>query len=228
MPESNVGGAAIFGFRFSDPELLEQALTHASFANENGLPYTNERMEFLGDAVLQLYVSECLFEHFPDDTEGDLSSRRAALVCESALDAWGRELGIPGLLKVGKGLKKSGGAETPSICSNAVEAVLGALFMDSGEQPVRTVIRDYCAGRIRLDSPAPRDPKTMLQELLEEKKQGTRAEYLTVRQEGPPHAPLYFVKVSSDGRVLGEGRGRTIKEAERQAAAQALKRIQDI
>jgi len=209
------------GYVFHNPQYLEEALTHASFSNECGLPYTNERLEFLGDAVLQLAVSHYLWKSFPGDTEGDLSRKRASLVCEEALADWAREIGLGKVIRLGKGLEKSRGKENPSVLADAAEAVLGALYLDGGFDRAFDVISRFCRSRESLFFRESRNPKTLLQELLESRGR-TRPEYYLVKTEGPDHEPLHTVKVIIDGKTMATAVGKTIREAENRAAEKLL------
>ncbi|MDO9508810.1 MAG: ribonuclease III [Thermovirgaceae bacterium] len=213
-------------YSFKNRQTLVEALTHASFSNENGLSYCNERLEFLGDAVLELCASSVLFEAFPDDDEGALSHRRASIVCEDSLSAWAVNAGIPSLLRLGRGLSRSGGRRQPVLCANAAEAVFGAIFIDGGYQAARTVVGAYCQQTFAANGSAPMNPKATLQELMEKMGLG-KPEYTLTGRSGPPHAPLFQVSVGYSGRITGGGEGRTIKEAERKAAEKGLQYFLD-
>ena len=209
-------------YHFRDGLLLKEALTHASFSNENGLGYCNERLEFLGDAVLELGVSEMLFEKYPEASEGELSARRASLVCEDALNEWAVRVGIPAILMLGRGLSRSGGRRQPSLCADAAEAVFGAVLIDGGYGAARSIIEKYLEDREDFRKDIPRNPKADLQELMGKRGLG-KPEYLLTGQTGPPHAPVFRVIVKQLGEAPGMGEGRTVKEAERKAAEIALK-----
>ncbi len=208
-------------YSFNNRQTLVEALTHASFSNENGLSYCNERLEFLGDAVLELCVSAILFDDFPDDDEGVLSHRRASLVCEDSLSNWAVNAGIPSLLRLGKGLSQSGGRKQPVLSANAAEAVFGAIFLDGGYEAASAVIAAYCQYTLAANGGVSMNPKATLQELMEKKGLG-KPEYILVGRSGPAHAPLFRVSLLCSGRITGEGEGRTIKEAERKAAEKGL------
>ncbi len=214
----------LLAYRFRDGQLLLEALTHASFSNENGLGYCNERLEFLGDAVLELCVSEILYKRFPEATEGELSARRASIVCEDTLSAWAIKVGIPSFLRLGRGLCMSGGREQPVLSADAAEAVFGAVFIDGGFEAARSVIEQFLLNFVELEAPVPRNPKADLQELMEKRGLG-KPDYEVTEQVGPPHAPVFRVKVTSLGEILGTGNGRTIREAERKAAEKALEQL---
>ncbi len=213
----------LLAYRFRNVHLLLEALTHASFSNENGLDYCNERLEFLGDAVLELCVSEILYRKFPDATEGELSARRASIVCEDSLSAWAIKVGIPSSLRLGRGLCRSGGREQPVLGSDAAEALFGAVFIDGGFEAARRVIEQFLKSSVELEAPVPINPKADLQELMEKRGLG-KPVYEVIEQIGPPHAPVFRGESDEPGEMLGSGR-RTIKEAERKAAEKALGRL---
>ena len=216
---------AICGHTFRDPSLLRQAMTHTSFANENrtGHAGSHERLEFLGDAVLELISSEYLCEKCPDMPEGDLTRLRASLVCEPTLAMDAREIGLPAFLLLGKGEEQTGGRQRDSLVSDALEALIGAVYRDGGLEKarsfiLRTVLNDIEHKRLFSDS------KTILQERLQ-KKDGDVIRYETVSQTGPDHARLFTVRVYLGEEVLGEGDGRSKKAAEQKAAYHALIRL---
>jgi ribonuclease-3 len=214
------------GYTFENRELIMEAVTHASFSNENSLSACNERLEFLGDAVLELCVSEILYHQYPLDSEGDLSERRASIVCEDSLGSWARHIDLREILRLGKGLSRSGGKDQPVICADAAEALFGAVFLDGGFEAARNVIDRFFRYIVAVNGVVPRNPKAQLQETMESMGYG-KPEYSLSRQSGPPHAPVFVVTVSSSGRVIGEGEGRTIREAERKAAEMGLVSFRD-
>lgn len=208
------------GYTFSDPLLLEKALTHSSYAYEHGLSISNERLEFLGDAVLQLSVSQILFAEFPDWDEGRLSRRRASFVCGSALMAWGVSIGVCPLLRRGKGMAGNGGSD--SCCADAAEALFGAIFLDGGYEGVCRIVPAY----ISFQSARPviameEDPKSRLQRVCQELGTGLPA-YETAAVDGPPHSPLFTVRIFLSGEAAGEGKGPSRKLAEFAAAEAGL------
>lgn len=209
------------GYTFGNRHVLVEALTHASFSNENSLSYCNERLEFLGDAVLELCVTSILFCMFPEDDEGMLSHRRASLVCEDSLSAWALDAGVQSFLRLGKGLLRSGGNMQPVLLANAAEAVFGAIFLDGGYSSAMKVIGTYCEKTIANEAGGSRNPKATLQELMERNSLG-RPEYALIEKTGPAHAPFFLVALKCQGRMIGSGEGRTIKEAERKAAEKGL------
>ncbi len=210
------------GYRFKDKSLLKQALTHSSFTNEQKINKFKhyERLEFLGDAVLELVSSEFLFKEYPQLQEGQLTKLRASMVCEPALAFCARDIELGKFMLLGKGEESTGGRERDSLTSDVMEAVIGAIFLDGGmerakEHIYRFVLSDLENKQLFYDS------KTNLQEYL----QGTLKKefhYDLVEESGPEHDKLFKVEVVVDGAVLGRGQGRTKKAAEQQAAYKAL------
>ena len=209
------------GYVFRDPDLLARALRHSSFLNEHGMAYTdcNERLEYLGDAVLELVSSRFLFDAFPDRPEGELTRMRATLVCENALAAVARELELGDCLEMGRGEEKTGGRTKASVLSDAVEALIGAIYLDGGPESARAFIERFVLNDLEKKL-RPSDHKTLLQELLQ-KKGPVKIEYATEEQSGP-RGVRFVSEVSLDGVVLGRGAGHSKKEAEQDAAGQAL------
>ena len=209
---------------FHDTRLLQAAFTHSSFRNEHrgeGVD-DNERLEFLGDAVLELCVSRYLFRTFPDCPEGDLTRMRAGVVCEPSLVSFARRLGFPGYLRLGRGEELSGGRARASLLADVFEAFVGALFLDQGLAAVEEFLERHFYPALReLDGIAQKDYKTMLQERVQSLDIGD-VSYQTVEEKGPAHARHFAVRVAIGGHVRGEGAGRSKKEAEQQAAAGAL------
>lgn len=217
---------AIVGRPVSNLPLFQQALTHPSYAHEAGsATENNERLEFLGDAVLDLIIAEWLFHTYPDRSEGDLSRMRAALVCTPTLARVARRLSIGTLLRLGQGEAASGGRDRSSLLANALEAVIGALYISEGIEVARECIHQWFAPEMK-DAAAGRlwqDYKTRLQEVVQER-YGTEPQYRLVRTEGPDHAKVFFVEVLVAGEIVGTGSGRSKKEAEQEAAEAALRR----
>jgi ribonuclease III len=226
------------GYRFIRPILLERALTHSSAVpelraasgtgeEENLEIQANERLEFLGDAVLDLLASEYLVEKFPDWSEGRLSKSRARMVNEQALEEGARRLGIGDFLVLGKGEEKTGGREKPAILADALEAIVGAIYLDGGLGGAREVLRHSLfkqALEERGDHLADPDHKSALQEFLQ-RRGFPPAEYRLAGQSGPDHARLFLVEVWSQGESLASGEATTKKEAEQIAAGGALLRL---
>ncbi|MFH7321313.1 ribonuclease III [Desulfurivibrio sp. D14AmB] len=210
-------------YRFARPELPARALIHSSWAAERGkAEENNERLEFLGDAVVDLAVAALLYEYDPAMREGDLSRRRAALVNESHLALLAGEIGLGPLLRLGRGEEQSGGRAKPSILAAAFEAVIGAVYLDGGYPAAHALLGRLFAPWVAAPPPLGQsDSKSALQELLQER-YGAAPEYLLESEEGPPHARRFAVAVIFRGRVLGRGEAGRKKEAERRAAAEAL------
>ncbi len=215
---------AALGYHFTNPELPQQALTHKSFANEQGSSVDhNERLEFLGDAVLELAVSDLVYRRYPDIPEGGLTRIRAEVVSEVGLSALARGLELGGVLRLGKGELKSGGQDKPSVLSDAFEALLGAVYLDSGLEAAQQVVdRVFSsaieeAAQLRYGS----DYKTCLQERLQARF-NELPNYEMVETSGPDHDRQFFVEVRFQGKLLGRGKGPSKKRAEQQAAASAL------
>jgi ribonuclease-3 len=213
------------GHRFADPTLLETALQHPSYAHEQDGTRGYERLEFLGDAVIGLAAARLLFEAHPTWEEGHLTRARAALVNTQALAGHARDLGIPEHVRLGRTERKAGG-EKDSILANVLEAVVGALYLDGGLEPVVALARQLFAGALAPDSDAfAADPKTRFQEWAHAERQAT-PRYVGVGDSGIEYDELRFeVEVRLDGEVWGRAQGRTKRAAERAAAEQALARV---
>ncbi|MEK6697789.1 MAG: ribonuclease III [Nitrospirota bacterium] len=214
------------GCTYRDPELLERALTHKSYANENRLPYHNERMEFLGDAVLNLAVSEHLMKTCPDSTEGDLSRLRAAMVSEPALAAIAREIGLGEYILLGKGEEQTGGRDKGSLLADCLEAVIASVYLDAGQQQANAFILRFFEDLIKKTCAAGGifDYKTELQELCQERLK-TLPEYRVSSETGPDHQKQFEVELSIKGTFYGRGIGRSKKEAEQRAAKEAMEKL---
>ena len=211
--------------RFRDRELAETSLTHRSFAFENGLTVTNERLEFLGDAVLGLVITDLAFRQFPDLSEGELAKLRAATVNMTSLAEVSRELGLGELVLLGRGEEMSGGREKASILADAMEAVLGAVYIDRGLSTTRKLIERLFWPRMQAYArgEGDRDYKTGLQEMSSQDF-GSVPEY-RIASRGPDHAKEFTATVYLAGERWGKGRGRSKKEAEQQAAREAFARL---
>ena len=215
------------GYQFRDEALLEQALTHSSYANEHGCNRMtcNERLEFLGDAVLELASSEYLYRHFPDQPEGEMTKLRASIVCEPSLADVAERLGLPARIRLGKGEEATGGRERPSIVSDALEAVIGAIYLDGGfanakEFVWRCIMDNSENNKLFFDS------KTILQELVQERNLG-ELKYELLYTTGPDHARVFTAGAFIDGIQAGTGSGRNKKMAEQTAAYQAILKIRE-
>ena len=214
------------GYLFHDRSLLENALTHSSYANENKQKgeASNERLEFLGDSVLGMVVADHLFRSHPDMPEGELTRTRAALVCEESLVEVAQALGLGEYLKLGKGEEAGGGRHRPSIQADAVEAVLAAVYLDGGIGSARKIVQQYILCREVEGLTSPRDYKTALQELVQ-RESGQVLAYQLVGEEGPDHDKRFFVEVDLNGTPVGSGQGRSKKEAEQMAAKAAIGKL---
>jgi ribonuclease-3 len=219
------------GYRFKSRALIDEALTHSSLVNEQKTSSArhNERLEFLGDAVLSLVMSEYLASALPQSSEGTLSKLKAQVVSETSLARVARRLGLGEHLKLGRGEDRSKGREKDSLLADALEAVLAAVFLDGGFDASRTVARDIFAEELaniaaQQEQPGASDYKTQFQEWCQ-KRHDTLPRYMTVRESGPDHQKIFEVELSIQGDVVGVGSGRSKKEAEQQAAKQALGQV---
>lgn len=213
----------VVGYRFKDPGLLKQALSHKSFASESGSGVYNERLEFLGDSVLAAVVAHVLYAGYPREPEGGLSKRKSLLVSRPSLAAWGEELGLGAHLYLGVGEESTGGRTRQSLLANAVEALIGAIYLDGGYEPAAAFVRSWCASRH--GSLLETDHKSRLQETLQ-KRFKSPPSYETTASTGPDHAKVFEVRVRMAERELGRGTGRSKKEAEQAAARDALTRME--
>jgi ribonuclease III len=213
------------GVRFKDPRLREAALTHRSYAFERDRDETNERMEFLGDAVLGLVVTDLAYRRFPDLPEGELAKQRAATVNMITLADVARDLGLGEEILLGKGEELSGGRDKTSILADAMEAVLGAVYLDRGLEAARQLIERLFWPRMAAYArgEGDRDYKTGLQELAAQDL-GSVPQY-RVTEEGPDHAKRFTATVFLGGQAYGAGSGRSKKEAEQRAAREAYARL---
>ena len=213
------------GYTFQNRALLENALTHSSCANESrGKLQSNERLEFLGDSILGMVVADHLYRNHPDLPEGVLTRTRAALVCEDSLVLVAEELGLGAYLRLGKGEEAGGGRNRPSIRADAVEAVLAAVYLDGGIGSARKIIQKYILSREVAGLTKPRDYKTALQELVQ-RESGQVLAYRLTGEEGPDHNKRFFVEVTLNGTGVGQGSGRSKKEAEQMAAKAAIEKL---
>ncbi|WP_138496581.1 ribonuclease III [Paenibacillus pinistramenti] len=217
--------------QFQDKQLLKQAFTHASYVNEHRFSQQadNERLEFLGDAVLELTVSEYLYRLFPDRPEGELTKLRAAIVCEPSLVKLAESLDFGRYVLLGKGEELTGGRTRPALLADVFESFIGALYLDQGLERVKQFLDKYVFPVLELGGGKMQitDYKTELQELTQHHNLGT-LEYRIVEERGPAHEREFVSEVYMEGRCLGRGTGRSKKEAEQQAAAVALKELSSI
>ncbi|MEW6523446.1 MAG: ribonuclease III [Bacillota bacterium] len=223
MDSENRGAPDLSGLGAGD-DRLRLAFTHASYAHEHADVDHNERLEFLGDAVLALVVSEWLYQRFPHQSEGELTARRAALVCESSLAGVARELGLGHHLRLGRGEAAGGGRERPSILAAALEAVVGAVFLDAGLDRCRELVQAWFAGPLEAGA-GPDNPKARLQEVVQETP-GLELEYRVVEETGPAHDPTFYVAAYIGGQLTGSGAGKSKKAAEKNAARASLEKLQ--
>lgn len=211
------------GYRFHDRDLLITALTHSSYANEkHGDAQSYERLEFLGDSILGLVTAEFLYAHEPRLPEGRMTRLRAELVCEVSLHKTALELGLGRYMRLGKGEEHTGGRERPSILADMVEAIIAALYLDSGMAEARRFIMERILRDVEFgDSHRSADYKTRLQELVQ-RKSNQVISYSLTGETGPDHDKTFTFAVLINGEVSGQGSGKTKKEAEQMAARKAL------
>jgi ribonuclease-3 len=219
----------VLNYKFKDEGLLLTALTHSSYANEakaQGV-VCNERLEFLGDAVLGFVVGSYLYKKFPDLPEGKLTKLRAGVVCEQMLAKKAKALGFHKYLRLGKGEELTGGRERVSILEDAFESVIGALYLDGGVEAASSFILSQLKSEIDNinGSASVLDNKTRLQEVLQKSSQAP-IEYVVVGESGPAHNKLFRVEVRHLGTILGRGQGKSKKEAEQHAAQVALEKLE--
>jgi ribonuclease-3 len=212
-------------YDFKDPSLLARCLTHVSYNYNKGLGH-NEVLEFLGDAVLDLAVSDLLMRRFPDKSEGDLSRMRAALVNSSVLAEKATAINLGSLLRLGKGEERSGGRQKESILAGAFEALLGAIYHDGGYEAARGVVERYFAADVKEKKLGLQDYKTRLQEISQMLFRAPPS-YRVVSESGPDHEKRFVTEITLAGKVLGQGEGRTKKQSEQEAAKQALYELQE-
>ncbi len=214
--------AAAQGLEFNRMALLTLALTHPSYHQDKNLQADNQRLEFLGDAVLNLVVTEALFERLPDQAEGELTKIRAKIVCEKALLQVARVLNLGSYLLLGKGEEMSGGRSRKSILADAVEAVIGAIYLDKGYDAARSFIRQHFLEVISQASSGDfNDYKSKLQEIVQAKNRQS-VNYVILEESGPAHAKIFTAGVYYQKTLLAVGRGKSKKEAEQNAAEKAL------
>lgn len=212
----------VIGYHFHDQGLLKKAMMHTSYSNEHhlGKLENNERLEFLGDAVLELVSSDYLYKTFPDYPEGKLTRLRASLVCEPTLDLCAKVIPLGDYLLLGKGEDAGGGRERASIVSDAMEALIGAIYLDGGLAPAREYILKYILNDIE-EKQLFYDSKTLLQEMIQGRHEGT-VQYELLSETGPDHNKEFVSRALVGEIELGRGSGRTKKASEQAAAYQAL------
>ncbi|MEA4823166.1 MAG: ribonuclease III [Clostridiaceae bacterium] len=219
------------GYRFRDANLLHTALSHSSYANERrsgkrSSPHTrsNERLEFLGDAILNTVTADYIFRTFPDMPEGDLTRLRASVVCEEALHREALAVGLSQYLLLGRGEDLSGGRERPSILADAVEAIIGAIYLDGGWDPARAFILSFTRANVAAAAGhgQSNDYKTLLQEIVQKNREETLS-YRLADTEGPDHEKSFTIELLLNSNVFAIGTGHSKKAAEQDAARQALR-----
>lgn len=212
------------GYQFKNPALLNEALTHSSYANEHKSQHIkyNERLEFLGDSVLSIVVSDYIYKNCPELPEGELTKLRASLVCEKSLYEFAKKIDLGKYLILSKGERNNGGADRPSILSDAFEALIAAIYIDGGIEPASKHILNFVIPAIKNSKKKKiNDYKTTLQEIIQ-KNPGEKLEYVLVKESGPDHNKHFVVEVHLNSNVIGKGGGRSKKDAEQQAAREAL------
>lgn len=216
------------GFQFKDPALLKQALTHRSYLNEfkNQKIESNERLEFLGDVVLSFVISSWLFNEFPDFHEGKLTSLRSNLVNTGALAKIAQQLEIGDYLLLSRGEKEAQGQTNPTLLANALEALLGAIFLDQGLETAKNFIKEHFQGLLReiIRSGRLKDYKSLLQEKAQAKT-GQSPVYKIIKEDGPEHNKVFTVDVLIEGQILAQGVGLSKQKAEQKAAQKALEKL---
>ncbi len=214
----------VINYKFKNRDLLFEALSHSSFANESKHRYrSNERLEFLGDSVLSIVVSDYLFEHFTDIPEGELTKTRATLVCEKALHHFGSQINLGQYIMLGKGEELAGGRERPSIIADAFEAVIAAIYLDGGMEAAKRHILRFMPEDVQAAVAAAYDDyKTILQEIIQ-KNPEEHVEYRLAAESGPDHNKLFTIHVMLNSNVIGEGTAHSKKSAEQLAAREALR-----
>ena len=212
----------VIGYQFKNKELLREALTHSSYANERKSKHIkyNERLEFLGDAVLSIVVSDYIFKNCPELPEGELTKLRASLVCEKSLFEFAKKMNLGSYLILSKGERNNGGAERPSILSDAFEALIAAIYLDGGLKQAENFVLPFLK-RAAMVVPKLNDYKTALQEIIQ-KNPDEHLSYVLVGESGPDHQKRFEVEVHLNSNVIGKGGGRSKKEAEQNAAHEAL------
>ncbi|MCQ2417529.1 MAG: ribonuclease III [Oscillospiraceae bacterium] len=211
----------VIGYHFKNQELLTEALCHSSYANEKrGTLHCNERLEFLGDSVLSIVVSNYLFRN-TELPEGQLTKIRASLVCEKSLFEWAKKIHLGDYLLLGHGEDNSGGRTRPSVLSDAFEAVIAAVFLDGGMEVAEPYILRFLPEQFDRPSEAFHDYKTVLQEVIQQNPE-EHVEYVLIGEEGPDHAKLFHMEVRLNSNVIGRGSGKSKKNAEQNAAKEAL------
>ncbi len=215
----------IIGYSFKNKELLKLAMTHSSYANEhnNSKLENNERLEFLGDAVLELTVSSFLYNEYKNVNEGELTKTRASMVCEPTLFLCAQDINLSDFILLGKGEEATGGRKRPSIVSDAMEALIGAIYLDSGIESAKTFITKYILNDVE-DKKLFYDSKTILQEITQGRHMGDIC-YELISEEGPDHNKIFNVALKIGNKVVEKGSGKTKKAAEQEAAYKTILKL---
>lgn len=210
-------------YTFKNKELLKNALAHSSYANEKkGSVASNERLEFLGDSVLSIIVSDYIYKNFPNLPEGQLTRLRASLVCEKTLCSFSKQLGVGECILLGKGERANGGTTRPSILADAFEAILAAIYLDGGMEPAKKHVLRFVKSELsHLEHENFKDYKTELQEIIQRNPE-EKLTYVLTGESGPDHDKCFTVEVHLNSNVIGEGSGHSKKNAEQAAAKKAL------
>ena len=217
----------VLGVKFNDLNLLNAALTHTSYANERERQIPdNEKLEFLGDAVLELASSTYLYNNFKELSEGELTKTRASVVCQDTLSKQSRKLGLGNLILLGRGEEASGGRERDSTLEDAFEAIIGAIYLDQGWNAARDYVIRHLASEFEnaRDGSNRRDYKTVLQEIVQQNP-ASKITYVEISVKGPDHNRIYEYAVDIDGKIYGSGTGKSKKNAEQMAAKKTLEML---
>ncbi len=211
---------------FKNRNLFEAAITHSTYAYENKLGFDNQRLEFLGDAVLELTISDYLFNSYGDKTEGELTKLRASIVCEASLAKYARLISLGDIIKLGKGEEATGGRHKDSVLSDAMEALFGAIFLDSGFEATRDFIISLMHKQLSGEDSnlLATDFKTLLQEKLQ-RTSSKKIIYNLISESGPDHEKVFVSEVVHEDKALGRGTGKSKKESEQDAACNALSKL---
>lgn len=219
----------ILQYNFNDISHLDMALTHSSYVNENRRHgEDNERLEFLGDSVVNLIVTEHLYKEYKDISEGDLTKVRAKLICESSFAWAGRSLGLEKFILLGRGEENSGGRKRDSLIADAFEALCGAIYLDSNFNTIKSFLTNRYSSKVKefIKTVKVVDFKTQLQELVQKNRAG-KIKYKLIKTAGPDHEKTFFIELYIGEKLLGKGTGKSKKEAEQKAAQCALVELKD-
>ena len=212
----------VINHKFKNRDYLIEALTHSSFANENrNGRESNERLEFLGDSVVSIVAADLLFERFPHTPEGELSKIRSGLVCTASLSSFANQISLGDYLFLGKGEELSGGRQRSTILENAFEALTAAIYLDGGLEEARTFVLGFLLNALNNHQVSFKDYKTLLQEVVQQNHDET-LNYVIVGESGPDHDKRFEVEVHLNSNIIGRGIGRSKKQAEQEAAREAL------